>query len=60
VFVEGDNGIICRICEHYDDNEYQDGSSAQLERMENYIVNEKIEKEEADALREIHKIKSRP
>ena len=57
VFVEGDNGIICRICEHYDDNEYQDGSSAQLERMENYIVNEKIEKEEADALREIHKIK---
>ena len=32
-FVEGRDGQMCQLQEHYDDNEYQPGSKAQLEKL---------------------------
>lgn len=54
-FVEGRDGQICQLQEDFDDNEYQAGSSAQLERLEEHIASNGIEGAEAESLLNRHK-----
>ena len=56
-FVEGENGVICQLQESFDNNEYQDGSTAQLNRIETRISRENIEDSVAERLRNTHKEK---
>lgn len=54
-FVEGRDGRICQLQEDLDDNEYQAGSSAQLEKIIRPIVEGDVEEDEAESLLERHK-----
>jgi hypothetical protein len=54
-FVEGRDGEICQLQEDFDDNEYQAGSSAQLEKLKQHIALNDIEGAEADSLLNRHK-----
>ena len=49
-FVEGRDGQICQLQENYDENEYQAGSSAALERLKQQIAENGIERTEAESL----------
>ncbi|MFL9998276.1 hypothetical protein PQR34_43785 [Paraburkholderia sediminicola] len=52
-FVEGENGVMCRLCEHLDDNEYQSGSLARQKIERHELVNA-MPAEEANEIREKH------
>lgn len=54
-FVEGRDGEICQLQESYDDNEYQPGSSAALEKLRRHIAERGIEDAEAESLLNRHK-----
>lgn len=54
-FVEGRDGQICQLQENYDDNEYQAGSSAALEKLKQHIAEHCIEGAEAESLLNRHK-----
>lgn len=54
-FVEGRDGQLCQLQEDYDENEQVAGSRAQLNLLKQYIAEEGIEDEEADALLRRHR-----
>lgn len=54
-FVHKSDKQMYQLQEDYDDNEYQSGSTAQLEQLKAFIVNEDIEKSEAERLLNQHK-----
>lgn len=54
-FVEGRDGQMCQLQEDFDDNEYQAGSSAQLEKLKQHIAENNIEVTEAESLLNLHK-----
>ncbi len=54
-FVEREDGVICQLQESYDQNEYQAGSKAQLEAIEEHIAINNIDEEEAKELLSKHK-----
>lgn len=54
-FVHKSDKQMYQIQEDFDDNEYQSGSTAQLEQLKAKIVNEDIEKYEAERLLNQHK-----
>ncbi len=54
-FVERSDGTICQLQEDFDDNEYQAGSSSQLEYLERCIASDGIEDAEAESLLNTHK-----
>ena len=54
-FVEGRDGGICQLQESFDENEYQAGSSAALERLKRHIAENNIEGTEAESLLNQHK-----
>lgn len=54
-FVKSQDGQLCRLQESYDDNEYQSGSSAQLEKLKQHIANNNIGRAEAEELLSRHK-----
>jgi hypothetical protein len=55
-FVEGKDGQMCQIQESFDDNEYQAGSNAQLEKLKRHIANNNIGGAEAEELLNRHKV----
>lgn len=54
-FVEKSYGQMCQLQESFDENEYQSGSRARLEKLKAKISNEKIDKSEAEKLLNKHK-----
>ncbi|HRH14256.1 MAG TPA: hypothetical protein PK225_07870 [Azonexus sp.] len=54
-FVEGRDDQIYQLQENYDENEYQTGSSAALERLNRHIAENNIEGTEAESLLNRHK-----
>lgn len=54
-FVHKSDKQMYQLQEDYDDNEYQSGSTAQLEQLKAKIANEDIEKSEAERLLNQHK-----
>ncbi|MBK6402239.1 MAG: hypothetical protein IPF74_09945 [Rhodocyclaceae bacterium] len=54
-FVEGRDGQMCQLQENYDENEYQPGSSAHLEKLQQHIAVKGIEGAEAESLLNRHK-----
>lgn len=56
-FVQRDNGVICQLQESFDQNEYQSGSEAQLEKIKEHIASHNIGVEKAKELLEKHKEK---
>lgn len=54
-FVEGQDGQICQLQESFEDNEYQAGSNAQLEKLREKIADSGLEEPEVAALLERHK-----
>lgn len=56
-FVKGQDGQLCQLQESYDDNEYQAGSSAQLEMLKQHIACDNIEPSKAQELLNQHKEK---
>lgn len=54
-FVEGGDGQICQLQEHFDENKYQAGSNAALEGLKLHIAENGIEGEEAESLLNRHK-----
>jgi hypothetical protein len=54
-FVHKSDKHIYQIQEDFDDNEYQPGSTARLEQLKAKIINEGIEKSEAERLLNQHK-----
>lgn len=56
-FVENEDGVMCQIQESFDQNEYQSGSTAQLERIKEHIASNNIEEEKAKELLSRHKKK---
>jgi hypothetical protein len=56
-FVENEDGVMCQIQESFDQNEYQSGSTAQLEKIKEHIASNNIEKETAKELLSQHKKK---
>lgn len=54
-FVHKSDKQMYQLQEDFDDNEYQSGSTAQLEQLKAKIVNEDIEKSEAERLLKQHK-----
>lgn len=54
-FVEGPDGQVCQLQQSYDDNEYQSGSSAQLEKLKQRITDNNIGVAEAEELLSQHK-----
>lgn len=54
-FVERVDGVICQLHTDFDDNEYQSGSTAQLEKLKLRITNNKIKGAEAQKLLDKHK-----
>lgn len=56
-FVEGRDGQMCLLQESYDDNEFQAGSSAQLETLTQFVAKNNIEAEKAEQLWQWHKEK---
>lgn len=53
-FVEGLDGAVCQLQESFDDNEYQSGSLAALEKIKKKIDVEEIDPEEASSLLKQH------
>lgn len=51
-FIAGANGVVCQLQESFDDNEYQAGSKAQLNRLKEQIATENISEAEAQVLLE--------
>ena len=49
-FVKSNDGKVARILESFDNNEYQKGSHAQLERLKQHISEKKIDETEAESL----------
>ena len=56
-FVSGDNETMYQLQESYDQNEYQSGSEAQLQKLKEHIAREDIEPPEAKTLLNQHKEK---
>ena len=54
-FVEGRDGQICQLQENFDENEYQTGSSAHLERLKQHIAENSIKGADAESLLNRHK-----
>ncbi|OIQ76137.1 hypothetical protein GALL_421890 [mine drainage metagenome] len=54
-FVERENGVVCQLQEDFDDNPYQAGSNADLEKIKQKIALENIEEDEAKSLLNRHK-----
>lgn len=54
-FVEGKDSLICQLQESWDDNEYQIGSTAQLEKLKQHIAKNNIGAAEAEKLLSQHK-----
>jgi hypothetical protein len=54
-FVDGHNGQMCQLQESFDENEFQSGSSASLERLRRHIAENNIEGTEAESLLNRHK-----
>lgn len=54
-FVEGRDGEMCQLQESFDDNEYQAGSRAQLDRIKQHIADGSIETGEAERQLQRHK-----
>lgn len=54
-FVEGRDGEVCQLQEDFDDNEYQEGTNAALERLQKDIVERGIKGAEAKSLFNQHK-----
>lgn len=54
-FIEGEEGVMCQLQDSFDDNEFQDGSQAQLLKIEESIVCENVENLFAERLRQTHK-----
>ena len=54
-FVQGLDESVCQLQESYDNNEYQSGSSAQLEELKRYIAENDLDDEKADAILKRHK-----
>lgn len=54
-FVENEDGVMCRLQESFDENEYQSGSASQLERIKEHITSNNIEEEKAKKLLNQHK-----
>lgn len=54
-FVQRDEGEMWRLLESMDENEYQNGSRAQLDKLKKHIADEKIATAQADELLEQHK-----
>ncbi len=56
VFLEALNGGgLCQLQKDMDDNEYSDGSKAQLKRIKEYIVEEKLNALDAEEFFDLHK-----
>lgn len=53
-FVERSDGVMCQLRESFDQNEYQAGSKAQLEKLKQIIASNNIDKEEAEELLDRH------
>lgn len=53
-FVEGRDGLIAQIQDDYDDSPYQNGSTAQLERLKQHIADNILGKEKAEVLLKTH------
>lgn len=56
-FVKGLNGQIIQLLNDFDDNEFVDGSRAQLEELQQHIANDGISSDEAEVLLSMHKEK---
>jgi hypothetical protein len=56
-FVEGPDGQICQLLESFDQNEFQDGSTANLDKLKQTIRDQNIDEPEAMRLLNIHKEK---
>jgi len=56
-FVERSGVEMCQLQESFDDNEYQSGSNAQLEKLKQHIAENNIEVDEAERLLQQHKEK---
>jgi hypothetical protein len=54
-FVEREDGVICQVQESFDQNEYQRGSKAQLEKIEERIASNNIGEEQAKKLLDQYK-----
>lgn len=54
-FVEGSDGQICQLQESFEENEYQPGSIAQLEKLKEHIASNDIKSAEAESLLSRHK-----
>jgi hypothetical protein len=54
-FVEREGGIMCMLQESMDENEFQSGSLAQLEKIKENIANNNIEEKKAEELLNQHK-----
>ena len=55
VFVEGKDGTICQLQVSFDDNEYQDGSLAALEKIKRRISRDGLQGDEAQKLLDKHR-----
>jgi hypothetical protein len=56
-FVTRNDGQMCQLQEDFDDNEYQDGSNGQLQKLKQYIVQNRIKAAQAKILLDQHKEK---
>lgn len=54
-FVQRDDGVICQLQESFDQNEFQSGSKAQLEKIREHIACNNIGEEKAKEILEKHK-----
>jgi len=57
VLVEREGGQMCQLCDSFDQNEYQSGSTAQLEKIREHITSNNIGKVKSEKLLERHKKK---
>lgn len=55
-FVQGESGVMCRLCESFDDNEFEPGSSARLRKLERQELINAMTPEEAVEIREKFKL----
>jgi len=55
LLVEREDGVICQLQESFDQNEYQSGSKAQLEKIKENIAIKNIDEEKAKELLSQHK-----
>lgn len=49
-FVEGSDGVMCRLQESFDQNEYEAGSLAQLDELKRIVASNNISKEKIEEL----------